>query len=103
VRNSPSTARIVEDIFRGIEGVTAVSADPATGGVRVDYEPFDPPAPPAHERGRRAEITASAPDTPTLSAPERAFSDRLVETALALLLEMALQRLLGPFFLPRRC
>jgi hypothetical protein len=103
VRDSPLVARIVEDTFRGIAGVTAVKVDPASGSVLVEYEPPAASTLLGHGPGDGVGAATPTPSTPPVPTPGRALGDRLVETAVALLLEMALQRLLGPFILPRRC
>jgi hypothetical protein len=97
VRDSPGTARLVEQTLRAIPGMRAVTVDPGTGAISLSYEPcgagmsIPVPAPPA----RRVVARHARP-----AATGVAW---IAQTIVVVALEMALQRFLGPLFLPRRC
>ena len=99
-RGSAGRTHAVVTTLRAIPGVREVIADPRTGSVAVRYEPHlvggfalggIDTADTAHDGGLPAII------------PRPAISlTRIVETVVVVALEVALQRMLGPFW-PKRC
>ena len=100
MRGSPGRIRSVVDTLRAIPGVREVTVDPRTGGVAIRYEPrpvvefaLSPPERGLDDPHEGVPAEVRAPAT-TLT--------RIVETAVIVALEVALQRALGPFW-PKRC
>ena len=101
VRGSPECARFMEDRLRTILGVQEVTADPGTGSVCVRYEP------PTDRRPGDCEIVLTVPEgvrVVSRASESRigTVAARLAQTVAVVVVEIAVQRMLGPFF-PRRC
>jgi hypothetical protein len=100
IRGSRENARLVQDRLRTIPGVLEVTADPSTGGVVIAYDPG------AIAGGRSdAHAVARVPRREPIPRGTGAtwLVVRLAEVVTVVLFEMALQRVLGPWLLFRRC
>jgi hypothetical protein len=99
--------RFARDTLRTIPGVRDVTVDPDTGRVEIVYEPLDDLRPArAVEPDVSLEPEAVAPEPcPTLPATSPRATpllEGIVQTVVVIALEVALERVLGPFFWPRR-
>jgi hypothetical protein len=103
VRQSPDSARVVQDPLRAIPGVVQVTTDPRTGSVLLLY---DPHCPIGRDDGgvlEHPENTRAGDGAGTAPrARATLWATWLVRTAVVVTLEVVLQRALGPFF-SRRC
>jgi hypothetical protein len=102
VRGSPANARFVEDRLRTIPGVVEVAANPNTGGVHVLYDPRANGG--VIETARALTVVPKREIVVAVRRPGGgSLLARVVKFATVLAIEVALQRVLGPLFLPRRC
>lgn len=100
MRGSAGRIRSVVGTLRSIPGVREVTADPRTGSVAFRYEPR--PVVAIAVKSPAVEMGGSQDEQPPARIPAQTTLTRVVETVVIVALEVALQRVLGPFW-PRRC